>query len=66
MSGNFNQLEANLSPPDEEIPVYQCSWCDKDLFTGDEYFCIDGDHVCVDCIESCKCEVELPDEEYEE
>lgn len=30
-----------------------CAWCDEPIF-GDEYYCIDGEAVCGDCVEECR------------
>lgn len=62
---NFNSLEANLSPPDEEGPVYHCAWGEEGIFVGDEYYDIDGEHICVSCMDNCKCTAEIEEKENE-
>ena len=30
-----------------------CAWCDEPIF-DDQYFSIDGEPVCSDCVEECR------------
>lgn len=40
-----------LEPPDNEADaVYRCEYCDVPIYEGEEYFEIDGDILCEDCV----------------
>jgi len=47
--------EAPLEPPayDEEEPVLHCAWCGEDIYAGDDYYEIDKQPVCGNCIGDC-------------
>lgn len=33
---------------------FRCEWCDEYVFYGEDYFDINGEKVCVECISDCK------------
>lgn len=41
------------SPIDEHRLI--CAWCDEPIF-DEVYYLIDGDSVCADCVEECRCD----------
>ncbi len=56
---------AYLTPPDNEvIPVLKCSFCEEDIYAGDEYFVLNGFNCCEECLDMhFKSIAELPDYE---
>lgn len=47
---------------DEPIPVKTCGWCENGIYEGDEYYRLDGEDVCTDCMDSCKTTAERDDD----
>jgi hypothetical protein len=45
----------------EPIPVYECAWCEKPILVGDEYYDINGDRICDECIQGCRKTAEFED-----
>lgn len=47
-------LDRYLTTPPEcnEKPMYECCVCGSEIYEGDEYYEINGDIYCEECIES--------------
>ena len=42
------------APEPEEIPVYVCSGCSKEIMDGEDYWEIMGEQWCEDCIDKAR------------
>ena len=43
--------KAYLTPPDNEAKVVlKCSFCEKDIYVGEEYYFLNGFNCCKDCL----------------
>lgn len=40
--------------PPEYDPVFTCDKCGCEIYEGDDYYLIEGEHICTDCIEDFK------------
>lgn len=34
--------------------MYECSWCGEPIYYGDDYYNINGEHICENCIRDCR------------
>lgn len=59
--------KAYLTPPDNEaISVLKCSFCEEDIYAGDEYYVLNGFNCCEEFLDmNFKFTAELPDYEAE-
>lgn len=42
------------APGPEEIPVFECSGCGRDIVDGEDYWDILGEQWCEDCIDKAR------------
>lgn len=43
--------------------VFDCDWCGKGIEDGEDYFYINGERVCEDCVNDCKKEAYFEEED---
>jgi hypothetical protein len=51
---------------EEPAPVAECAWCKEPIYEGDEYYDINGDTICTECIDECKKTAEVEEPDYDE
>ena len=56
--------EPPLDPPEPTVALY-CDNCGNEIYVGEDYWDINGDRICRDCLDDwldrCKKEAEYPD-----
>lgn len=38
----------------DDIVVFTCAWCGEPIYNGNDYYDLDGDAVCEDCMLSAR------------
>lgn len=58
---------AYLTPPDNDaVPVLKCSFCEEDVYEGEDYYLLNGFYCCENCLDDhFRFTAELPDLEAE-
>lgn len=56
-----NPCNSRCPNAEEEKTVHICMNCGEDIYEGDDYYDIDGEAWCEECIKDCKKTAELND-----